>query len=101
MADLRVGLIGVGAMGRGIGKNLLKAGLQCESQYGYEVYIDATTQTIVHLSGFVLEPPAEPPQDAAPADQARWIFEHPSDGSRRDGKRIVELLLAGGDIAPL
>jgi hypothetical protein len=85
---------------RYVGKNLLKAGLQCESQ-SYEVYIDATTQTVVHLSGFVLEPPPEPPQDATPADQARWIFEHPSDGSRRDGKRIVELLLAGRDIAQL
>jgi hypothetical protein len=85
---------------RYVGKNLLKAGLQCESQY-YEVYIDPTAQTLVHLSGFVLETPPEPPPDATPADQARWIFEHPSDGSRRDGKRIVELLLTARDITQL
>ena len=86
---------------RYVGKNLLKVGLQCESQPGYEVYIDARTQTLVHLSGFVLEPPPEPLPDASPAEQARWIFEHPSDGHRRDGKRIVELLLAGRNVAQL
>ena len=86
---------------RYLGKNLLKVGLQCESQQGYEVYIDASTQALVHLSGFVLEAPPEPPHGAPPADRARWIFDHPSDGSRRDGKRIVELLLAGRDVAQL
>lgn len=30
-----------------------------------------------------------------PAEQARWIFAHPHDGSYGDGKRVVELLLAG------
>lgn len=85
---------------RYVGKHLLKAGMQCESRQ-FEIYIDPSTQTLVHLTGFLLEPPPKPPADASPADQARWIVAHPSDGHRRDGKRIVELLLAGREVAQL
>lgn len=37
----------------------------------------------------------------SPADRARWIIEHPRDGSYGDGQRIVELLLAGREAAAL
>jgi len=83
-----------------IGKNLLKTGIQCESRQ-YEIYVDPDTQTIVHLDGFYLDAPPEAPQDAAPVDQARWIFAHPRDGWRGDGRRVVELLLAGRDVSEL
>ena len=83
-----------------VGKSLLKAGIQCESRQ-YEIYFDPSTHAIVNLSGFCLRPPPEPPGDALPAEQARWIFEHPSDGWRSDGQRVVERLLDGRDTAQL
>lgn len=44
--------------------------------------------------------PGDPPP-GTPAEQARWIVAHPSDGSFGDGQRIVELLLAGRDRSDL
>jgi hypothetical protein len=44
--------------------------------------------------------PPQEPLDATPADRARWIFAHPRD-SYEDGKRVVELLLAGRDVSEL
>ena len=84
-----------------LGKHLLKTGMQCASCQ-YEIYIDLDTLTLVHLHGF--ERPAALPEelaDATPADQVRWIIDHPSDGWRRDGERIVGLLLAGRSASEL
>src|SRR6478672_10344683 len=41
------------------------------------------------------------PPPAPPAEQARWIFAHPRDGSFGDGQRVVELLLTGRDLSEL
>jgi hypothetical protein len=41
-----------------------------------------------------------PPPGTA-AEQARWIFAHPRDRSFGDGRRVVELLLAGRDPSDL
>jgi hypothetical protein len=84
-----------------MGKHLLKTGMQWAARQ-YEIYIDRETETVVHLHGF--DRPAALPEeltDATPADQARWIFDHPSDGWRGDGQRVVELLLAGRKAAEL
>jgi hypothetical protein len=83
-----------------VGKKLLKTGMQCESRQ-YTIYVDPKGEMIVHLGGFCLHKPPEAPKDASPADQARWIFEHPRDGWRDDGQRVVELLLAGRDVSGL
>lgn len=37
------------------------------------------------------------PPPGAPAERARWIFAHRSNDSFADGKRVVELVLAGRD----
>ena len=58
-------------------------------------------ESIVHLGGFCLVEPPEAPKNASPADQAHWIFDHPRDGWRDDGQRVVETLLAGRDVAEL
>jgi hypothetical protein len=78
-----------------VGKSLLKTGMRFASRH-YEIYVDPETETIVHLSGFA-RPAALPEEltDAPPADQARWIFDHPGDGSHGDGERIVAVLLEG------
>ena len=39
--------------------------------------------------------------NATPADQARWIFDHPASDTYTEGERVVELLLAGRDAAAL
>ncbi len=44
-------------------------------------------------------PPREP-EDASPADRARWIFAHPRN-SYDDGRRVVEILLADRDASEL
>lgn len=44
--------------------------------------------------------PPQQPEDASPADRARWIFAHPRN-SYDDGQRVVELLLAGRDVSEL
>ena len=84
-----------------VGENLLKAGMQWASRQ-YEIYVDPKTETVVHLSGFYLPDAShEEPGHATPADHARWIFKHPRDGSRGDGQRVVELLLAGRNLPEL
>jgi hypothetical protein len=88
------------ALAKHLGKHLLKAGMQCASRQ-YEIYVDPTTETIVHLLGFRRpDPLPEELADAPAADQARWIFDHPGD-TRADGQRVVEHLLAGRDVAEL
>jgi hypothetical protein len=74
--------------------------MQCEWRQ-HTIYVDPKTERIVHLGGFCLDKPPEAPKDASPADQARWIFEHPRDGWRDDGRRVVEVLLAGRDASEL
>lgn len=82
-------------------QQLLKTGLTCASR-SFEFYIDPLEELVVHLSGFSsLESRPEPPSDASPADQARWIFDHSSVASFEDGKCVVELLLNGRDEAVL
>jgi len=44
--------------------------------------------------------PPQEPQDATPADRARWIFAHPRN-SYEDGQRVVQLLLADRDVSEL
>jgi hypothetical protein len=83
-----------------VGQNLLRAGMRCEFRQ-YTVYVDPRTESIVHLAGFCLVEPPEAPRDSSPADQARWIFDHPRDGWRDDGRRVVEVLLAGRAVAEL
>ena len=83
-----------------IGQNLLRAGMQCEFRQ-YTIYVDPKMESLVHLVGFCLVEPPEAPKDASPADQARWIFDHPRDGWRDDGQRVVGILLAGCDVAEL
>jgi len=83
-----------------VGQCLLRVGMQCEFRE-YTIHVDPGTKTIVHLVGFCLVAPPEAPKDASPADQARWIFAHPRDGWRDDGRRVVEILLAGRDVAEL
>jgi hypothetical protein len=83
-----------------VGQNLLRAGMQCEFRQ-HTIYVDPRMERIVHLVGFCLVEPPEAPKDASPADQARWIFDHPRDGWRDDGRRVVEVLLAGRDVAEL
>jgi hypothetical protein len=41
------------------------------------------------------------PPPGTPVEHARWIFAHPRDGSFGDGRRVVELLLAGRDTPEL
>lgn len=77
------------------GQHLLKAGFTCASRR-YEVYADAQSEGIVHLSGFsAIEDCPSPPAEATLADQARWIFDHPGFNSFDEGQRVVELLLNG------
>ena len=84
-----------------LGKHLLKAGLECASRQ-YEVYVDPVASSVVYLGGF--DVPAEEPEEVAgatPAERARWILDHRHGASRDDGRRVVDLLLAGRDVAEL
>jgi len=83
-----------------VGKALLRAGMQYAS-HQYTIYINPDRESIVHLVGFGQPSPEDPPQDASPSDQARWIFDHPSDGWRNDGRRVVDVLLDGRDVSQL
>ena len=86
-----------------VGRNLLKTGIRCASRQ-YEVYVDPHAEAVVHSVGFGRpDPPPDELAAAPPADRARWIFDHPGDGSYGDGQRVVELLLAGrcaSDLSP-
>ena len=81
-----------------IGRSLLKCGLQCATRR-YEVFVDPRAESVVHVSGFEhFDAPPDLTRDASPAEQARWIFANPHDGSFGDGERVVDLLLAGSDV---
>ena len=72
----------------------IDAALAAESDEHFrQVLTDSKVRLITGL------PPQEP-EDAAPADRARWIFAHPRN-SYDDGRRVVELLLAGRAVSEL
>jgi hypothetical protein len=77
-----------------VGRQLLRVGLVCASRQ-YEVYVDPRLERLVDASGLATWDPPDFPADASPVEQARWIFDNPSDDSRGDGERAVNLLLSG------
>lgn len=84
-----------------VGKRLLKTGMQCAERH-YEIYVDPVAQTVVHLVGFsATDAWADENPHATPAERARWIVDHPRDGSYGDGERVVAVLLAGREVTEL